>query len=77
MKLKVRNNYANARVNYPAGAVIEVDEAEARALMADSPGSFEVVGAAQAAPEAPAPEDEEKAPGAPPVDKMERGRERK
>ena len=42
MKLKVLSDYGNQSEFFPAGTTIDVDEAKAKWLMADSPESFEV-----------------------------------
>lgn len=56
--LKVLENYAVHGHDYRAGQVIEVDEKTARWLKADAPGVFVDY------------QPEDKAPEAPPVDKM-------
>ena len=43
MKLKVLSGYGNQLEYFPAGTTIDVDEAKAKSLMADSRESFEVV----------------------------------
>lgn len=64
MKLRVISRYQARSVIYQVGEVIDLPDADARALLADSPGSFEAV--TKAPPEAP----EVKALDAPPADKM-------
>jgi hypothetical protein len=66
MKLKVIGRYRSRAVEYTAGQIIDVPEAEARLLLADAPGCFEVAGEVQA-----------EALDAPPKDKMLRPRQRK
>jgi hypothetical protein len=43
MKLKVLSDYRCRDVHYAAGLIIEIDEVEARRLMNDAEGCFEVV----------------------------------
>ena len=43
MKLRCTAAYTNRRETYQVGDEIEVSEREAASLLADSPGSFEVV----------------------------------
>jgi|GEM_PF-6694840 len=66
MKLKVLARYRSRAVEYAAGDIIEVSEAEGRLLLADAPGCFEVVG-----------DVEVEALDAPPKDKMLRPAKRK
>lgn len=66
MKLKVIGRYRSRAVEYTAGDVIEVSEAEAKLLLADAPGCFEVAGEVHV-----------EALDAPPKDKMLRPPKRK
>ena len=42
-QLKVKSRYRTQAIDYPEGMIIECTEAEAQALLDDSPGSFESV----------------------------------
>ena len=42
-QLKVKSRYRTQAIDYPEGMIVECTDAEAQALLNDSPGSFESV----------------------------------